>query len=484
VISPPPIIAALPQWTAQFLQYKSYAILFIAAACCTALATPLYILLAQRLGWVDHPQGRKQHDRATVTMGGLVIFAIVFAGAIVAIRLPNMVGDMLRAKSLYIYGLLICTGCMILLGVIDDRHGVRPKVKLLVQLIVAIAAVSLGFRVQAITLPWLDSVTLPAAVGIILSLLWIIGITNAINLTDGLDGLAAGICFLAASVNAGVAIWLGNYYMSVMMLLLAGALLGFLRWNFHPARVFLGDTGSLSLGMYLALASLHSAQKSHTVVLILVPLFALGYPIFDTLLAIARRMARGQPIFAGDREHIHHRLLDRNHSPSAVALQIYLGSILLCALCIAATTANHLVVGLALAGVLGLALFSARFLGYLEWGGWMARWSGREETKVLHAAAQLARLRIAKATDPAAIVQALATIAPELNCTSMYLTHRGIVQEWRDPTYIDEHGSKFEIDLNDSISFRCSFRPEIRPDAEQLDLLETLLRDAAARLCV
>jgi len=299
----------IPEWLGCFLQYKSYILLFLAAALCTAIGTPLYILMARRLGWVDHPGGRKDHARATPTMGGLVVFLSVYCGAIIALQLDNRVGEMLRGRSYYIYGLLACTACMILLGIIDDRHAIRPQVKLLVQSVVAVAAVSLDFRVKAITLPFMESMVLPVPLSVVVSLLWIIGITNAINLTDGLDGLAAGISFMAAGVNAVVAIWLGNYYMAVMMILLAGALLGFLRWNFHPARVFLGDTGSLGLGMYLALASLQSAQKSHTAVMILVPLFALGYPIFDTLLAVAPVRLRprshppppGQPRRGGER---------------------------------------------------------------------------------------------------------------------------------------------------------------------------------------
>src|SRR5262249_30309877 len=160
----------------------------------------------------------------------------------------NRVGQMLREHLRYIYALLACTSAIVGLGVVDDRVPIRPKFKLLVQTVVAIAAILLGYRVEAVTLPVAGSLHLPV-VGILISLAWIVGITNAINLTDGLDGLAAGIGFLAAGMNALVAIWLGNYYMAVMMVLLAGALLGFLRWNFHPARVFLGDTGAMGLGM-------------------------------------------------------------------------------------------------------------------------------------------------------------------------------------------------------------------------------------------
>lgn len=478
----PHLLAESADWMAVLLRYKTFAALFVAATIASAVATPLYILLAARLGWVDRPAGRKQHEKATPTMGGLVIFAVVFAGAAAATMLTNRVGLMLAEKRFYLYGLAACTACMICLGIIDDRHPVRPRVKLLVQTVVAIAAVALGFRMEALTVPGVGSLQLHAAVAAPLSLLWIVGITNAVNLTDGLDGLAAGVCFLAAAVNALVAIWLENYYMSVMMLLLAGALLGFLRWNFHPARVFLGDTGSLALGMFLALASLHSAQKAHTVVLILVPLFALGYPIFDTLLAITRRMVRGQPLFASDRDHIHHRLLDRTRSPSAAAIQIYAGSALLALLCIAAMTTNFLVVGLAVTAVLGLAIFCARVLGYLEWGGWAAKWSGRGETQLLHAAAQHTRLRIAAAKSVPDVLGAFALVAPETSLRELQadLPHEreAVIFNSADPAtteirlQIAAHDATLTLVLDGSKPL----------DAEHRQILEELAHAAAERL--
>lgn len=462
----------LPDWLAYFLQFKSYYLLFVTAAICTAVATPLYIIFAKRMGWVDTPGGRKAHERVTPTMGGLVIFATVFAGAVAALQLNNRVGEMLRTSSHMIYGLIACTACMMLLGMIDDRNPIRPKIKLMVQSVVAVAAVSLGFRIGAVTLPFMDSVVLPVPVGVVLSLLWIVGITNAINLTDGLDGLAAGICFLASAVNAIVAIWLGNYYMAVMMVLLAGSLLGFLRWNFHPARVFLGDTGSLSLGMYLALASLASAQKSHTAVMILAPLFALGYPIFDTLLAVARRMARGQPLFSSDRDHIHHRLLARGGSPSWATVQIYLAAIVVAVLCIAAMTSNHFIVGLGIVGALAVAYFSARVLGYLEWGGWTARWSGREETRQLHVAAQLARLRIANAKNDQELVDAVATIAPEIGCIELVLHRNGSDWRWKRESSGAGAAMLLEMPLTNGSNLQFSLVENATP--EQRQLLEEL----------
>lgn len=468
-------LSTLPYWLEYLCQFKTYFALFAVAAVATFLATPLYILTAQRFGWTDRPGGRKRHARVTATMGGLVVFVTVFAGALITMQADNLVGEKLRESRIHVYSLLGCTLCMLLLGVVDDRRSVRPRIKLIVQAVVAIAAVSVGFRVDAITLPWWDSFVLPPYVGMVISFLWIVGITNAINLTDGLDGLAVGICLLASSVNAVVAIWLGNHYMTVMMVLLAGSLLGFLRYNFHPARVFLGDTGSMALGMFLAMASLRSAQKAHTAVLILIPLFALGYPIFDTLLAIARRSLRGQPLFSSDRDHIHHRLIDRGARPSTAAIQIYIASFILCLMCIAAAAANHFILGVGIAFVLLMAVFSARVLGYLEWGGWVARWGSREETRILHAAANLARLKLRRAKNDADRLIALGILAGEIGCKRIELLRAGTIVADRviDRTHTPEIAvRRVDLAITDALTIRLELGKDAAPDDVRLQLLE------------
>ena len=405
-------------------------------------------------------------------MGGLVIFLTVFAGALIALATDNLVGEKLREGRADVLALIGCTALTVLLGVVDDRRAVRPFVKLLVQFLIAVAAVALGFRVHAITLPWLDSLLIPDAVAILLSIIWIVGITNAINLTDGLDGLATGVCFMAAAINALVAIWLGNHTMAVMMILVAGALLGFLRYNFHPAKVFLGDTGSMALGMFLALASLRSAQKAHTAVMILIPLFALGYPIIDTLLAIARRSLKGQPLFSSDRDHIHHRLLDRGHKPSAAAIRIYFISMLSCLLCIAAAAANHLILGVGMALVLGITVFAARVLGYLEWGGWAV---GRRETRILHAAAQLARLKLRAALTDDDRLQALGIMATELGCHQIQLMRGSQSIEWCAAVGDDnQNGVVHTAIQRDDLTVRFHLPADIAHQHARLQLLDDL----------
>ena len=468
------MLLATDTWPEWLWHHKSFAVLFLAAALATVAATPLFIRVALRLGWVDRPGGRKAHSRPTPTLGGVVVFVPVFAGALIALSWNNRVGEMLREHSLHVLGALGCTAVAIVVGVVDDLRGVRPKIKLLFQLLIAVSAYFLGFSITALTLPGVGSVVV-GGVSFVLTVGWIVAVINAINFTDGLDGLAAGVGFLAAAVNAGVAIWLGNYYMAVTMLLLAGALLGFLRWNFHPAAIFLGDSGSLGLGTFLALCSLHSAQKAQTAVMILVPLCALGYPIFDMLLAVARRTLRGQPVWTSDRDHIHHRLQDRGHSASQTAVIIYGASLALIGAGLFSMTANHVVVGLIIGGVLLLAVFSIRVLGYIEWSSW----SERRETRIVHAAAHLARLKMAAAKTPQQAVDALGVVAAELGITRVSLTHGDCCASWPSPAgTAPPDVDAVELSLRDGWTIRA-WPPQgtaVGPDGA------SLLDDVARRL--
>lgn len=466
-------------WLDVLMRHKTYAALLVVSCIATLAATPIYMAVARRAGWIDRPGGRKQHAADTPTMGGLVIFTVVFAGVAVVMALPNRVGEMLREHRVHVLGACACTALMMLVGAIDDRRGLRPASKLIVEVVLAIAAVVLGFDMPAITLPWIGSVPL-GPLSLVLPVVWIVGVTNAVNLADGLDGLAAGIGFLAAAANAVVAIYLSNYYMAVMAILLAGALLGFLRWNFHPARIFLGDTGSLGIGMFLALCSLHSAQKAHTAVMILVPLCALGYPIFDTLLAVARRTLRGQPLFASDREHVHH-VLERGHGPSGAAMRIYVASLLLIGVCVLLTSVNHLAVGIGLAIALGLAFFSVRVLGYMEWQGWIAQFRAREDVRIVYAAATLARLKLSVATTSNDVLEALGAILTEFGAVAIEVDLDGETYRWSRPYGSSAATRTVEVMLGDHAA-----RIELRPDAAwptpHAVVFDELARIAAARL--
>jgi len=189
-----------------------------------------------------------------------------------------------------------------------------------------------------------------------LTVFWLVGLSNAFNLIDGIDGLASGVAFFATSALLAVALFFGNILPSLFTAALAGATLGFLRYNFNPARIFMGDSGSLFLGFTIAAISIHGSAKAHAAVAILIPIVALGFPIMDTLLAIARRVYRGLPIPTADREHIHHKLIKYGFSHRRAALVLYGFCLVLSFLSVLLTISSSVLVGAILA-FLGLVIF-------------------------------------------------------------------------------------------------------------------------------
>src|SRR5690606_35243767 len=274
------------------------------------LLTPVVIRAAVGWGLYDLPDGKRRvHTRPVPRVGGVVVFVAMLLGLGGAAAVDLTTGSgLLRANASYITGIVLGTALLFGTGLVDDIRGVKPYSKLVVQVVAACIAYFFGFQVVrigfgpdfGIDLGWLS---LPV------TLIWIVGVTNAFNLIDGLDGLATGIALVALSTTAVAAQMLGNTEVVIVCLALTGALIGFLRYNFNPARIFLGDSGSLFIGFLLAVLSVHGSMKSATAVLVLVPLSALALPLLDTFLAIGRRWLRGVPLSSADSRHIHHRLL-------------------------------------------------------------------------------------------------------------------------------------------------------------------------------
>lgn len=291
---------------------------FISGAVAVAL-TPLVRKIALALGVVDKPGGRKVHRRNMPTLGGIAIAAGFFAGIIVAFK---AVPGAMYYFSLKFSGLCVGSAIILVLGVIDDIRPLRAKPKLFVQIIAASILIACGFTVEAVTIPFIGKVSL-GFLGIIFSLLWIVGITNAINLLDGLDGLAAGVSGISSFFIFLSAVEQHDYVVAFLAFALAGACAGFLPFNFYPARIFMGNPGSMFLGFILAAISVVSFQKSSTIITLFVPVIALGIPIIDTALAIVRRLVKKRRIFQADKEHIHHKLLFREESQRRVVLSLY-----------------------------------------------------------------------------------------------------------------------------------------------------------------
>lgn len=302
---------------------------FVMALSVVVLATPLVRRLAIDVGAVDRPgEKRRVHARVIPRLGGLGIVLGFFLPLLVLFGVETEVArqffsDPLRVVGLVAGGLLI-TG----VGVFDDVKGVRPWTKLGVQVAAACVAYACGYRIPAVSLPFVGHLDM-GIFALPVTALWIVAIVNAINLIDGLDGLAGGVAFFACVTNFVVG-WL-NHDVLVMLLsaALGGSVLGFLLFNFNPASIFMGDSGSLFLGYVLATTSIAGNYvKSSTTVAILVPLIAMGLPIVDTLFAMVRRFLEKRPIFSPDRGHIHHRLLGMGINHRRAVLMLYALSIL------------------------------------------------------------------------------------------------------------------------------------------------------------
>jgi UDP-GlcNAc:undecaprenyl-phosphate GlcNAc-1-phosphate transferase len=296
-----------------------YGIGFVAACVISLLLTPLVKRLAIWVGAVDAPNHRKVHTRVMPRLGGLAIF-LAFVGAyfIVAPAIDGFNRD--AAMALLLGGLVI-----VVTGALDDRFQLSPRWKLLGQLIAAVIVVVYGFRIDFLNLPFGESWNLMAWISIPLTIIWIVGVTNAINLIDGLDGLSAGVSGIATATILVLALLMGGSSGITVVLLsaiLLGGIVGFLFYNFHPAKIFMGDTGALFLGFSLAVFSIMGFKQA-TLVSFLVPLLILGVPLSDTFFAILRRYVNKMPISAPDKNHLHHCLLQLGFSHRTTVLIIY-----------------------------------------------------------------------------------------------------------------------------------------------------------------
>lgn len=287
---------------------KTLLTVYLGSAFLAMILTPLIIFIARRVGIVDIPDVRKVHFRPIPRIGGIAIFVPMMVLTVSVLFLDNTIGEKFRDIQTKVIVLLGAGTFIFFMGLIDDIKGLRARIKLLCQLTAAITVCGFGIRITSVAIS--DRFILNLGwFSWPLTLLWIVGVTNAINLVDGLDGLSAGICAIACGAMAILSIHFAQPIMTVIMLSLVGALTGFLFFNFNPAKIFMGDSGSLFLGFILASASVMSAAKSQAIVGLTLPILVLGIPIFDTLFSMLHRFLERRSIFSPDRNHFHHKLL-------------------------------------------------------------------------------------------------------------------------------------------------------------------------------
>jgi len=304
-----------------------YLSVYLGSAVLSLLITPLVIWLAQRIKAVDHPGVRTVHTRSTPRIGGVAVFITSVFIIVTAVLLNDIIRYVLQEIKLKLIALLFSASLIFLVGLIDDLRGLPARFKFLVEILASLILCLAGIRISSISLT--DQYILRFGVmGNLLTILWIVGVTNAVNLSDGLDGLAAGISAVACGVIAIFAIYDGNIVMAVLTLAMLGSLTGFLFFNFNPARIFLGDCGSLFIGFIIASSSVLCSMKSSALVGLALPVLALGIPIFDTLFSMLRRFLERRSMFSPDRSHFHHRLIDMGLRQRHVVLLIYIMTVL------------------------------------------------------------------------------------------------------------------------------------------------------------
>jgi len=340
---------------------KTYIVIFLCSFLICYLVVPLIRRYAIHNEVMDTDNDmRRIHNGAIPRLGGVGIYLAFYLPFLGFLFYQNRISQFLFSDIRQFLGLLICSTIILGLGIYDDIKGANAREKLAVQMIAAVILYFFGFEIQKISNPFGDSIYL-GWLSLPITVFWLVGLSNAFNLIDGIDGLASGVAFFATSALLAVALFLGNILPSLFTAALAGATLGFLRYNFNPARIFMGDSGSLFLGFTIAAISIHGSAKAHAAVAILIPIVALGLPIIDTLLAIARRVYRGLSIPTADKEHIHHKLIKYGFSHRRAALILYSFCVVLSLLAVLLIVGSSMAIGVILA-----------FLGFFVF--WGVKW--------------------------------------------------------------------------------------------------------------
>ncbi|MGH3024307.1 MAG: MraY family glycosyltransferase [Gaiellaceae bacterium] len=286
---------------------------FLVALAVVLVLTPAVGRVARVLGVVDEPtEQRRIHLRAVPRLGGVAIFLGIFVPALAFL-------DLTPAYR----GILLGAALATTVGIVDDFRGLPWWLKLAGQLGAAGIAVQAGVTIDRFTFPVVGIHELPDWLAVVLSIVWIVAIMNMFNFLDGLDGLAAGVGTISGGTFAVIALSLARPNAAVLSAIVAGACLGFLRHNFYPARIFMGDSGSLLLGFTLAAVSIEGALKTAATVALFFPLFVLAVPILDTSFVVVRRLRHGEPVFAPDQAHLHHRFIRRGFSQRRTVLYLW-----------------------------------------------------------------------------------------------------------------------------------------------------------------
>jgi len=308
-------------------EYAVYICAFAVSFLISSLATPLNKKLAFKIGAIAYPNERTMHVKPMPVAGGLAIYAGFTITVVMFV--PIVVSGNITQFS----GLIIGATVITFVGLLDDIYNLSARIRIIFQVLAALIVIFSGTTISSISLPFIFEGQIEFGYfSNVITLFWIVGLTNALNLIDGLDGLAAGVSSIAAVILLIISVLFGDPAVAGVAILLtatlAGACLGFLPHNFSPATIFMGDTGATFLGFSLAVISIQTMLKTYTALTMIVAILVLGLPIFDTTFAIVRRALKRKPIHVADRGHLHHRLVDRglSHKHAVITLYIVSGS--------------------------------------------------------------------------------------------------------------------------------------------------------------
>lgn len=347
-------------------------IIFLAAFVITLFLTPRIINFSKSIGALDYPAQRSIHKEAVPRLGGLAIVSafslnIVFF-LIFKVFLQNVNWSAYWQQNKPVAGIIIGSIVIFFVGLIDDIYDVSPAFKFGGQIIAAIVAVSFGVVLEFISSPVSNEIiNIPYPLGAAIAIFWMVALTNTINFIDGLDGLASGIAIISSGALYYGSILTGRADIALALAVLAGCLLGFLRFNFNPAKIFMGDSGSMFLGFFLGAVIIQSAAKSAATIALLVPIVIMGIPIFDAAYAIWRRFINRKPLTKADKEHIHHLLLHKGLSHRATVLLIYGWTLVLSVVGLSLRFVGGTGRIIILLLLLPVSFFLAYYSGLLDW---------------------------------------------------------------------------------------------------------------------
>ena len=449
---------------------------FLLALMVGAVLTIVVRNLAVMLGWFDQTRSsRKVHRRPVPRLGGVAIVLAFNAPITALLFVDSGVALIFRQQRDLILGLYLGGFAIAALGLYDDLYGAGARLKFSVQTAVALLLYFIGFRIEILSWPFGPPLAL-GALALPFTVMWIVGVINAMNLVDGLDGLAGGVALFVVLTNLILALSRNDVLVSLAMAALGGAILGFLIFNFNPASIFMGDTGSMFLGFILAALAVKSSTKSDTTVAMLVPIIALGLPIMDTFLAVVRRALLGRSLFDADKDHIHHRLMSRLRLSQRGAVLVLYGLCCLVALtALGLAFANGVQSAMLLISVSVVAFVLMRKLGYLDLR------EGRASTVIRHRNQQLRNL----------LREVVRNVQASANLSDLWNSIRPVAEELgaaRLQLRIDEsagtsrEGILFEIERECGTSFPVDAQVQLTHGERSMGYLVATWRDGRAEI--